>query len=642
MKIETHDFRGSRLKIGEDGKRIFFDFDYDPKLVAEVKQMQGAVWYGHANANLTEYVTEHFGHTKLWSVKDNERNQWALSYLLGGDPYAWYKKPIVEYDYGRFPLKPYQQVQADFVVNRRRCMLACDMGLGKTLSVIAAWEYLKPNGLIYVSDGGVLKNTKQQEFPRWKPEILPDEMVTYSSLHKVDSVPQMVVFDEAHALKGGTTARTKAAAKLARRMREQWGNDAYIVAMTGTAAPQDPTDWYSILEIICPGYIAEGDVHKFRRRLAVLHTVDFGNGPVQQVRTWKDREGLPWCSECGHEKHEHPVKKGLSPYKDCRAWRECKNEVALLNKRLSNKLVLYQKFEDHCELPPLRHKIIQCEPLQEHIDVAKGMAAVVVNGADMLNKCRQISDGGYYEESVVGEEECQDCGGTGEGVGVVPVSEELPPLTKGQSIDEYMSLYYTEAAVPCDLCSGTGMSPKIARTFVPLETPSPKLHELAKLFDQHLKYKRLVVYAAFQFSVDLCKQVAEDCGWDWIQADGRGWKTSLPFDGKAEFLNIFQDVDTYDMPIGFIAQPGAAGSGLTLHASPSIVNLSMTHNTKDAVQTRKRIHRMGSPHKEMTIYHLYNMPTDKLVHDAVRLKEARMDLSNGVDIDMREIMRALG
>lgn len=641
LEIQHRDYRGTRLVIGTDKNRIFFDSDYDPTLVKEIKQMAGAKWYGHKAASLKEYVFEHFKTDKVWSVKNNERNQWALSYLLGEDPYSWYKRPIDPVSFHNYPLLKHQQSQSEFVVARRRCLIASDMGLGKTLAIIAAWDHIKPDGLVYISELGVIRNTREQEFPMWNPAILPDQMLSYGSIHKVKNVPQMVVFDEAHNLKGATSVRSANAQLLAKQMREEWGDDAYIVGLTGSTAPQDPTDWYAIMELLCPGYLVEGDVHKFRRRLAVMQTTDYGNGPVQEVRTWKDRTGIEWCSDCGRTKEDHPVKKGLSPYKDCLRFRECKNEVVALNKRLDNKIVLFQKFEDHCVLPPLQYKTIQCTPLQEHIDVAKGLAAVAEGGADMLNKCRQISDGGVYTQKVVGMEKCQACGGTGESVGLMPISDELPPLPDSMSHEEYMERYYHDAVVECDVCLGGGEAPKYERTVQLLETPSPKIAALTDLFDQHVKHRRLVVYAAFQFSVDLCRETAEAAGWDWIQADGRGWKTSLDFVDKPRYLSWFQDVDFGDKPIGFIAQPGAAGSGLTLHASPSIVNYSMTYNTKDRVQARKRIHRIGSPHDEMSIFDLYNMPTDKLINDAVKVKEARMDMSNGVDIDMNAILESL-
>src|SRR5947209_445840 len=75
--------------IAERGKSYVLTFGYNKDLIAEIKSMESAKWLG----------TD--GGPKAWSIAKNARNAFQLDWLLGGNPYLPYDKPLDEYDFLR-------------------------------------------------------------------------------------------------------------------------------------------------------------------------------------------------------------------------------------------------------------------------------------------------------------------------------------------------------------------------------------------------------------------------------------------------------------------------------------------------------------------------------------------------------------
>jgi SNF2 family DNA or RNA helicase len=144
----------------------------------------------------------------------------------------------------------------------------------------------------------------------------------------------------------------------------------------------------------------------------------------------------------------------------------------------------------------------------------------------------------------------------------------------------------------------------------------PKEDALKDLIDQHEDVGRIAIYAGFTGSIERCMRIVSEMKWDFIKADGRGWHTSVPHirSGK-EMLAMFQDRSSMRKDnIAFVGQPGAAGMGLNLTASPSIVFYSNDFNGESRIQTIDRIHRPGMDiNRGATIYDLIHLPTDLYV-----------------------------
>lgn len=153
--------------------------------------------------------------------------------------------------------------------------LLCDeMGLGKTLQVIAAITDA-PAGpispVLVVAPGSLLENWRR-EIARFSPALRVlkhhgplrtgtpaglreyDVVITsYGSVYRDNSLLQMirwalVVLDEAQNIKNPDAARTKAVKGLPR--------DAGL-AVTGTPVENSLTDFWSIMDFACPGYLGD-------------------------------------------------------------------------------------------------------------------------------------------------------------------------------------------------------------------------------------------------------------------------------------------------------------------------------------------------------------------------------------------------
>ena len=115
--------------------------------------------------------------------------------------------------------------------------------------------------------------------------------------------------------------------------------------------------------------------------------------------------------------------------------------------------------------------------------------------------------------------------------------------------------------------------------------------------------------------------------WEWIRVDGRGWASSIVGDAK-ELLLHFQGKE--HRRIVFIGQPSAAGMGLTLTASPTIVYYSNDFNAESRVQSEDRIHRLGmDENRGATIIDLIHLPSDELVLNNLKQKKKLQAMTMG-------------
>ena len=575
------------------GDRIFVQFKFSRALIDEVKSMRGNRWHGFDKPP-----------KKVWSIENCPRNLFQLAYLKGENPYANYDLPIIEHDYIR-PVYLHQKEFSDFILTRRHCVIAGEIGVGKTLGAIEAMERSEHNDWWYVAPHSGLRAVKR-ELRIWKSKIQP-KMMTYAALVKLMKesegmeikAPQGVIFDESSRAKNPTPQRSQAAMMLADGIRSDWGYEGYIVLMSGAPAPKDPCDWWHQCEIACPGFLKEGTQMKMRKRLAVIvERETFGGGGVYpSLETWLDNEGK--CAICGNFENDENHESNDEDYHE---FKKSENEVVRLNKRMSG-LVLVRLKKDCLDLPDIHYRRIYLEPTQKTLNLAKTIlktAKTVISGITSL---RTLSDGFQYRKEQDGEEECKICRGSGEMIN--PIDNEI---------------------VSCDGCGGTKTRPIFKRITTQVECP--KSDALVDILDEHLDVGRLVVYAGFTGSIDRCVEVAKKVGWEVIRADGRGWWNSIEED--VDHLDLFQDLQEKYPRVVFIGQPGAAGMGITLTASPTILYYSNTFNGEDRIQSEGRGHRPGMDLiKGCTVIDLIHLPTDELVLDNLVKKRNLQALTMG-------------
>jgi len=562
-----------------DEGNIRLIFDYDEYLKDEVKCMDGARWNKDDSC---------------WTVKNNRRNKFRLDFLAGKNPYVWYDQPLIEFK-PRIPeLYPQQYQMAQEALTYHGVIWAAEMGLGKTLAAIEVIEhaYATHMGTMLPYDRWWWIGPKsalasfEVEVKRWGIKCFPERIMTYDELVKVmknwkcgDLAPHGVVFDEFSRCKTPSTQRTQASNSLAEQMREDWGdNEPFLLGLTGTPAPKTPLDWYSQCEIIKPGFIREGNIHKFRDRLGVVVKREnkITGGVYPQVMGWRDSEDK--CALCGCHKDNHDLEsmgQGIDPHN----WQRGQNEVARLYKRMKGLVSVYFK-------------------------------------RDWLKF--------LYEEVTEGTVTCGLCNGS-KRVMVPFVDEE--PENGNFNPTEPQPVRMVE--VECTTCGGLGEVPRSVRKTDSVGCPKDNI--LEEILDDH-EDGRLVVYGGFTGTLDRVVDICTRKNWKYIRVDGRGWSNNISEEVKtpAEMLSSFQNDRKKHSRICFVGHPGSAGMGLTLTASCEIVYYSNDFNAESRIQSEDRIHRPGMDvNKGAMITDIVHLPSDMLVLKNLKEKRRLQDMSLG-------------
>jgi SNF2 family DNA or RNA helicase len=579
------------------------DFEYNEYLKDEVKSMEGARWNPDS---------------KCWTVKDSQRNWFQIKYLMGQNPYAWYDQTLKEFT-PRIPkLYPQQHQMAQEAITYRQVIWAAEMGLGKTLAAIEAIEHLGSKAIWWVGPKSALASF-DVEVDIWGMLNYPSRVMTYEELTKVmknwkegDPYPNVAIFDEFSRCKNLTAQRSQAAKTLADGMRAAYGeNVPMIIGMTGTPAPKSPLDWYSLCEIVKPGFIREGTIHKFRERLGVVvkkeNTTTGGIYP--SIVTWRDSTFK--CKLCGYEQEMHDFEvmgQGLEPH----SFEPGTNEIERLYKRLKGLVSVYFKKDWLSYLPDKNYRVLQCKvnlSTQNAARAVKNSARSVIQGLTLL---RELSDGFLYAEEIQGTTVCPLCQGS--------KRTRVPVIQEDES--------YELEEVTCTHCGGEGEVPRSVRVTDSVNCPKDDL--LEDILDDH-EDGRLVTYAGFTGSIDRIVNLVERKAWSWIRVDGRGWASSFGVTTPKELVHIFQrQGDMQIDKLAFIGHPGSAGMGLTLTASNEIVYFSNDFNAESRAQSEDRIHRPGMDlNKGCMITDLVNLDTDLLIIKNLKEKKRLQDMSLG-------------
>ncbi len=588
--------RKAKVIFTKIGERVYLDFNFNRPLMEEVKAMQGAKWHGYEDPPI-----------KKWSILDTHRNRFQLSYMIGMNPYVNYEKPLLEYTTQRTPYN-HQQLMTRAIITYHYLILAAEMGVGKSLSAIEAMEFVKLAGDAWWIAPKSALNSTRLELDKWKSKVRP-ELYTYDNLKKVledwpkgKMPPQFVIFDEASRAKNPTAQRSQAVLHLADSVRQTWGDNGYVVEMSGSPAPRNPGDWWHLCEIACPGFIKEGNQQKFIQRLAITKKNESaGGGFYNTILGWKD--DVKRCNECGQmqEHMDHNLAKMIdNPH--VHVFVPVKNEVAYLYERMKGLVHVHLK-KDCLDLPDKIYRLIKLKPNIDTVNAARMLAVQAPSAIQKLTRLRELSDGFQYREEKTGTEPCSaNC-------------------KSGVLGDD-----------PCITCGGRGVTDVFVRTYA--ELPTPKEQALEDILDEHEEVGRLVVYASFTASIDRCVKLAQKNMWDIVRVDGRGWSW-ITQDGsiktELEMLKTFQREGGFDASrVCFIGHPGSAGMGLTLTASPTILYYSNDFNFESRVQSEDRIHRAGMDvARGATIIDLIHLPTDNLVLQNLKKKRDLQALSLG-------------
>lgn len=611
-----------KVRIVESPKELQFYFPYDhnpawTRLKDEIKGLEGAKF--------------HPSPTPHWRAKNSLRNKFVLDLLAGKNPYHIYRKPLEEVAPNRSCLYPHQREALNFLLTRKNCILAAEMGTGKTLVLIEAIEHVKPQGVWYVAPRFALHQIKIL-FKEWGAQIIP-EFYSYNDLKKIvtdwqsgDRAPQMLIFDESPYLKTPSTQRSLCAMHLISGMRLDH-EDPYTFLASGAPAPKSPKDWWMQCEIACPGYLKERDIFAFERRMALIEQREaLTGGFYPKLVTWWDNADK--CAKCGqlkeHANHELSFEEkmrqvsasltdplaniGQNITTMIHPFEPSQNEVAALAERLKG-LVLVQFKKDCLELPEKVYRIVKLDISPATQRAANMITRTAGSAIEALTRLRELSDGFQYKNEPSGElAECPRCKGTckiTEGV------EMVCPSCKDGKVEVYKRV---AQRVPC-----------------------PKDVALRELLEEC--GDRIVIFGGFTESIDRIIKVCLEEGWPVIRVDGttRNLPNECWVSQEIEDhpLSAFQDKDKYER-FAFVAHAATAKTSLTLTASNMLVYYSNTFNADDRIQSEDRIHRIGmDTNKGATIVDLIHLPSDMYVRENLRKKRVLQSITLG---ELQEFM----
>lgn len=560
---------------------------------------------------------------RAWRVKDDTRTRFQLEAMSGGDPYTPWDKPIVEHEYDR-PLMTHQRLMTDWFLTRRRCIIAGEMGVGKSLSLMEGIE--RGVGVIdwwYVAPKSGLEAVKL-EFVKWGFKAQP-ELMTYDAVlskmkkwNEGDHIPQGIVFDEFSRCKNARAQRTQACQFIADKMRELYGWDSYIIGASGSCAPKSPVDWWALCEIIAPGFLRENDYKTFEWRLGIHEKQEIGGTKFHKRVAWRDDSRR--CNKCGQFEYvkeldeegewtgeftdelTHVDEFGL-PSKD-HEWVESINEVALLPSRMEG-LVLPIFKKDCLDLPELEYRTIELKASSSLKRAARAIAKSATSTIQALTWLRTLSDGFQYNIEETDELiKCQVCEGTG--------------VYKDWEVDgeDDYDAWSSHAKVDsiCETCGGEGKVFKSIREAKYYKGPKEKA--LRGLLEECEEHGRIVVFAGFKASVDLCMRTAHDEGWDVVRVDGRGWKIFRCDGERVRKTKPLEYWANSERKVAFVAHAESGGMGLTLTEAYMEVFYSNDFKPENRIQAVNRIHRPGMT-RGGVIVDLIHLGTDRQVLDVL-------------------------
>ena len=130
--------------------KLALRFGFNRALINEIKSFEGARWNPEA---------------KCWTINNSQRNLFQLDYLAGNNPYARYDSEYIDYIPKRSSLYKHQVEAVKFILTRKRCILAAEMGCVSGSMVIGGMSVrewcgskMRPNTLSYDKDGNIVES----------------------------------------------------------------------------------------------------------------------------------------------------------------------------------------------------------------------------------------------------------------------------------------------------------------------------------------------------------------------------------------------------------------------------------------------------------------------------------------------------
>lgn len=579
MTISTVKFGMTNITIKRlNDKRIELGFGFNKKLLALVKSMEGPKWHGFDNPP-----------KKVWSVADTWRTSWVMARLQGLNPYARYDQALIPHEIpDKYESKGVWQHQRDLfrhVLTRKQAIIAAQMGTGKTLVSIMVAHYLWRLGFLrtlgafdepevwFVGPNAAVAAVNR-ELRKWDNKV-PFRMFTFDALVKHvqtydGKAPKYFIVDEASRVKTWTSQRTQAVRHVANAMRDEYGDDMYILLMSGTPAPKNPVDWWSLVEIACPGFLVENSPSNFKKTMCVVEEREsIAGGKYPHLLGWLDDEKK--CAVCCKTKAEHALDMFAS---ETHAFVPSVNEVARLAKRLDG-LVMVKLKKDCLDLPEHTRRIIRVKPTMNMMRRMQMIKESATRAPQKLMLMRELSDGFQYDEETK-----------------EPLWYDMPKL---EFVDWFLDNYEEDGRVVV-WANFTAVIDKLEEVII------EKGWRVLRIDGSGSKTKSDIKVPDLLDSMDFSNPRFADL------------KESVP-------------------KVCVLAHPKAGGMSYTFTGAPAAMYYGNDFNGEDKMQSLERIHRGGmDANRGCTTYEVVCLPTDMYAIELLERK-ANMQAVTMNDLD---------
>lgn len=381
----TLSFGRNRLPVRliQEGPMWWVEAPYSKDFVYELKGMTGARWHPGDNPEDKYYPR------KGWTIDICKHNSFAFEVLMNSPRYQRYLAHLPESSPSGNSWWKHQVEMWKQGLLRRRHILGAEPRTGKTRPTLQIIKDVRPSLAWFVTTKSAELGIFREISKWYKDDFIALDTVadrsglsyqatnrdsivlkimTYDAFTSTMAeypagvkVPQFVVFDEIHKLKTPDSARSEQGVRLSDKIETDWGDEAYIIGLSGTPAPKNVIDWWQPCEIVRPGYLREGSIGQFRKRYGIYKPYDPG------TPAWQRFEG--WNLE----------------------------EVSQFYKRVKGLVSIYLQ-KDCLDIPALRYEVVELSPSKEILRVAQMISDTEDNCLRARNRLRQLSDGFEYDK----------------------------------------------------------------------------------------------------------------------------------------------------------------------------------------------------------------------------------------------------
>jgi len=272
--------------------RLLFEFAYHPDIVADIKAIPGRLWDAKKKVWSTPPVLSVVEIADKYGFSMSESLRKTLLTSAKREAELLEKSASTDADINvpnlSGTLMPYQKAGVAYASSVGRCLVADQMGLGKTVEAIATLEMRDAFPAVIVCPAS-LKENWRREINKWLPHRTVNivsgktdivscdvNVVNYDILYKfVEAIEHLgingLVLDESHYVKTAASKRTKAAKDIA----EMVPNSGSVLLLSGTPVTNRPSELVSQLEIM--GMLGRfGGKWAFLKRYAGAYHNGFG------------------------------------------------------------------------------------------------------------------------------------------------------------------------------------------------------------------------------------------------------------------------------------------------------------------------------------------------------------------------------